>query len=447
MADRLFGTDGIRGVVGAYPLDRQTIERLGVALVRALPSSRTPLQLLIGRDTRESGEWIEASLARGISAEHGCVTSAGVIPTPAVAFLTPTLGFDAGVVISASHNLYRDNGIKLFSSRGEKFGEPVEQRVEAIMSDPSWHVPGDPELLLERRDLVAPYLAHLRPILAAQAATLAGSRVVVDCGHGATSPVAPLLFRDLGLDVVPFACEPNGRNINDGAGSTHPTALARRVVVERARLGVAFDGDGDRAIFVDHEGNVVDGDAVLLMAASHMQARGRLRNNGVVATVMSNLGLELALHERGIQLVRCPVGDKYVAEAMATHDLSLGGEQSGHIIFAEHLSVGDGLITALSVLRIMADTGRELKDLAAGLVTYPQVLINVPVRERRDLRDVGAVRRAMDRVEAALGERGRLLVRYSGTEPLLRVMIEGEDEKQIRAWADEIAAAAQQELG
>ncbi len=447
MTERLFGTDGVRGVAGVYPLDPQTIERLGVALVRALPSRQTPFQLLIGRDTRESGEWIEAALARGIAAENGTVVSAGVVPTPAIAFLTPALGLDAGAVISASHNPYRDNGIKVFSGCGEKLGETIERRVEAIVTNSFGGALAHAAAQIESREVIETYLAHVRPILAPYAGVLAGSRIVIDCGNGATAPVAPRLLREIGFDVVPIACEPNGHNINEDSGSTHPAALARRVMVERARLGVAFDGDGDRAIFVDHMGGVVNGDAVLLMAASHMQAAGRLRGNGVVATVMSNIGLELALQKRGIRLVRCQVGDKYVTEAMTQHNLSLGGEQSGHIIFAEHLSVGDGLITTSSVLRIMADTGRELNELAADLVTYPQVLVNVPVRAQCDLRDASLVRVAMDRVRTALGNHGRLLVRFSGTEPLLRVMIEGRDETQIRTWAEEIAAAARQELG
>ena len=447
VTERLFGTDGVRGVAGVYPLDSETIERLGVALVRALPSQHAPLQLLIGRDTRESGTWIEAALARGVAVEGGRVVSAGVVPTPAIAFLTPALGFDAGVVISASHNPYQDNGIKVVSGRGEKLGEAVERRVEAIVADSLGGASAQAAARIERRELIEPYLAHVRPILAPYVGVLAGSRIVIDCGNGATAPVAPRLLREIGFDVIPIGCEPNGRNINEDSGSTHPAALARRVVAERARLGVAFDGDGDRAVFVDHTGGVVNGDAVLLIAASHMQASGRLRGNGVVATVMSNIGLEIALQRRGIRLVRCQVGDKYVTEAMAQHNLSLGGEQSGHIIFVEHLSVGDGFITALSVLRIMAETGRELNELAADLVAYPQVLVNVPVRGPRDLPDDGLVRVAMDRVRTALGDHGRLLVRFSGTERLLRVMIEGRDETQIRAWADEIAAAAQQELG
>ena len=338
-------------------------------------------------------------------------------------------------------------GIKVFSGRGEKLGEAVERRVEAIVVDSLGGASAQVAARIERRELIEPYLAHVRPILAPYVGVLAGSRIVIDCGNGATAPVAPRLLREIGFDVIPIGCEPNGRNINEDSGSTHPAALARRVVAERARLGVAFDGDGDRAVFVDHTGGVVNGDAVLLIAASHMQASGRLRGNGVVATDMSNIGLEIALQRRGIRLVRCQVGDKYVTEAMAQHNLSLGGEQSGHIIFAEHLSVGDGLITALSVLRIMAETGRELNELAADLVAYPQVLVNVPVRGPRDLPDDGLVRVAMDRVRTALGDHGRLLVRFSGTERLLRVMIEGRDETQIRAWADEIAAAAQQELG
>ena len=445
MPERIFGTDGVRGRAGAPPLDVRTVRRVGAALVRAFATSARPLSLLVGRDTRESGGWIERELAHGARSEGASVTSAGIIPTPAVAFLTKHEGFDAGVVISASHNPFEDNGIKVFSGAGLKFTESVEREVEAIVADWSWEVPGGDAAPVPVTDLTAPYLAHARQALP-DAARLGRLRMGVDCANGATAGVAPRLFADLGFEVVPLACEPDGRNINLSCGSTHPERLARAVCDGRLDVGVAFDGDGDRAIFVDHRGRIVDGDAVMLMCAAHWKSTGRLRGNAVVATVMSNIGLEIALSRRGIDLIRCPVGDKYVMEELIGRDLALGGEQSGHIIFSDYLFTGDGLVTALSVLQTMATTGKSLSELAADLTTYPQVLLNVRVPRRVDLGTVPEVAAAMASVETRLGDQGRLLVRYSGTEPLLRIMLEGQDQEQIRAWAEEIAAEVRARL-
>jgi phosphoglucosamine mutase len=444
---KLFGTDGVRGKAGEYPLDHETVARLGAALVRALATTPPkPLRFIIGRDTRESGEWMERELGRGVHAEGAAIASAGVIPTPATAYVTRAMGFDAGLVISASHNPFEDNGIKVFSGRGEKFTETLEARVESIIADRSWSVPGGALPPVEHTEVADHYIAHLRAALP-DPAPLGALRLAIDCANGATTTVAPRLFRGLGFDVTVTGNEPNGRNINLDCGSTHPERLAAIVRSGGHRLGVAFDGDGDRAIFVDHHGQIVDGDAVMLLAARHMKTRGRLAGNAVAATVMSNIGLEIALNESGIDLVRCPVGDKYVMEEMLKRGLSLGGEQSGHIIFSEHLFTGDGIATALHVLRAMAETGRELADLAAELVTYPQVLVNVRVKERKDLKTVPAVAAVMARVEQHLAGQGRLLVRYSGTEPLLRVMLEGKDQQEIRGWADEIADTVKQHLG
>jgi phosphoglucosamine mutase len=446
MTARLFGTDGVRGTAGQYPLDAATIRRIGAALVRALPHGAEAARLLVGRDTRESGAWIEAELAHGAAGERAEVTSAGVVPTPAVAYLTRTGSYDAGVVISASHNPFEDNGIKVFSGRGEKFTERVEREVEAIVADRSWQARGGEAVPLPTAALTGPYLDHLRAIVPDRGA-LAGFRMAVDAANGATTHVAQELFRGFGVDLVAIGNQPDGRNINLRCGSTHPERLAQIVVERGCRMGVAFDGDGDRAIFIDHTGRVVDGDAVLLMCARQLQSEGRLKGDAIVATVMSNIGLELALKELGIQLVRCAVGDKYVMEEMLARGLSLGGEQSGHIIFADYLFTGDGLCTALNVLRTMLVTGRSLTDLAADLVTFPQVLLNVRVREKADLREVPTVADAIARVEQRLVGHGRLLVRYSGTEPLLRVMLEGRNEDEIRAWAKEIADVVQRELG
>lgn len=443
---RLFGTDGVRGVAGHYPLDETTVERLGAALVRALPDRQRPLRFVVGRDTRESGAWIERALARGVCSQGATLTSAGVLPTPGVAYITRALGFDAGMVISASHNPFQDNGIKVFSGRGEKFSQELEHQIEAIVADRSWSVPAGARAELEQHDFADAYIAHAREALP-DAERLGRLRIALDLANGATTSVAPQLFRGYGFEVTLTGDTPDGRNINLECGSTHPERLQQTVRADGHRLGVAFDGDGDRAIFVDANGRVVDGDAVLLMCARQLKSRGALPGDAIVATVMSNIGLEIALREQGIGLVRCSVGDKYVMEEMSRRGIALGGEQSGHIIFREHLFTGDGIITALRVLRVMAETGRELADLAGDLKTYPQVLVNVRVKERRELGDVPAVAARMHEVERSLGGRGRLLVRYSGTEPLLRIMIEGQDQRQIQGWADQIADAVRRELG
>ena len=444
--NRLFGTDGVRGTAGRPPLDPPTVRRLGAAIVRALPHGTESPQFLIGRDTRESGVWIEMELAHGACGEGAAVTSAGVVPTPAIAFLTRTGSYDAGVVISASHNPYEDNGIKVFSGKGEKFTEAVEREVEAIMADSTWSAHGGEAGAVPRADLIDAYLDHLRAVFP-EASRFPAFPIVIDCANGATTTVAPELFNSLGFETIVIGNRPDGRNINLACGSTHPEKLSEMVVARGCALGVAFDGDGDRAIFVDHRGHIVDGDAVLLMCGHQLQRENRLRGDAIVATVMSNIGLELALKPLGIDLIRTAVGDKYVMEEMLKRGLSLGGEQSGHIIFSEYLFTGDGLCTALNVLRTVALTGRTLADLAADLTTYPQVLINVRVREKVELDTVPAVAKAIARVEARVAGQGRLLIRYSGTEPLLRVMLEGQRQDEIRGWAQEIVDVVKEHLG
>ena len=452
---KLFGTDGIRGRAGVPPLVPETVARIGAALVRALaPTAGHAPRVLIGRDTRESGIWIEAELAHGLVSEGATVVSAGVVPTPAVAYLAGTEAFDVGIVISASHNPYEDNGIKVFSGAGVKVTEAVERDVERLVADTSWLGPSpvagpnrsDREAVDQSSDLAEHYLAHLRQILP-DARALEAWPVVIDCANGATAPHAPGLFRSYGLDVIAIGVDPNGRNINLNCGSTHLDLLARHVVDRGARLGIAFDGDGDRTLLVDHAGRTIDGDAILLMAARHLQHEGRLPESTIVATVMSNIGLEIALGQLGITMVRCPVGDKYVMEEMSRRGLALGGEQSGHIILAEHLFTGDGMATALFVLRMIAESRLDLADLASAMVSYPQVLINVRVRERSDYMQVPAIAHVIRRVESDLAGHGRLLVRYSGTEPLLRIMLEGKDDGEIRSWANEIAGAVKTHLG
>jgi phosphoglucosamine mutase len=445
-----FGTDGVRGLAGEPPLDPVTITRLGAALVRRTQEAHAdkaadkPVHIAVGRDTRESGPWMEEALAKGVAAAGGRLTSFGVIPTPGVAYLTRNGPFDLGVVISASHNPFGDNGLKVFSGQGEKFGEPEERAVEAIVSDPSWQVP-DVEPAVEKSHLIDEYLAHTRQLLPS-VGVMKGARIAIDMGHGATTTTAPLLLKALGFELVEIGNAPDGRNINLMCGSTHPQSLVAAVVEKHCRLGVAFDGDGDRAIFVDHLGNIVNGDAVLLICGIRLKELGQLPGDTVVATVMSNLGLELAFKARGIRLVRTAVGDKYVMEEMLKNGYAIGGEQSGHVIYADHLFTGDGLATALLVLRAMVDTGRELADLAAQLTTFPQVLVNVKVKTRTDVNAVPAVAAEIDRVTKEMNGKGRLLIRYSGTEPLLRIMIEGEDDATIKRWAEGIAAVVRAEL-
>lgn len=447
---RLFGTDGVRGKAGQYPLDVPTIRRLGAALMRALRRDSESVRFLSGLDTRESGSWIERELAAGIRSQGGVLASAGVIPTPAIAYLTPRMGYTAGVVISASHNPFEDNGIKVFSGTGEKLTQRLEEHVESVAADSSWSspevgsttpsadaVPGVNPAAVERIDYRSEYISHLLGILQPDERRRS-VRIVVDCAHGATTTVAPRLFEELGFDARCIGCEPDGRNINLRCGSTDPDLLARTVVEGGYRLGIAYDGDGDRVVFVGADGRIIDGDAVMLMCARQMKTEGRLRGDAVVATVMSNIGLEIALRESGIDTVRCAVGDKHVMEEMTKRGLSLGGEQSGHVIFSEHLLTGDGMATSLNVLRTMEATGRELTDLSSDLTTYPQVLMNVLVERKVDLTTIPEVAAVLSSVESKLAGSGRLLVRYSGTEPLLRVMLEGRDEGEIRQWGQEI---------
>ena len=443
MSLSLFGTDGVRGAPGRFPLDAATIARLGAAL--AEEAGAAP-RIVIGRDTRESGEWIERLLAGGIRSAGGAAVGVGVLPTPAVAFLAAR-GFDAGVVISASHNPVPDNGIKVLTRAGEKASRRHEARIEARVAAARERGSAPPAPVAPASDagLSDEYVAHLAAVLDG-APRLDACRVAVDCAHGATSSVAPGVLRRLGIPVVAVNAAPDGRNINVGCGSTQPAALQRVVVEQRCRLGLAFDGDGDRVILVNHRGEVVDGDGTLFVCARHLQAAGRLASNSVVATVMSNIGLELSLRRAGIAMHRCPVGDRNVRDEMRRRGVCLGGEQSGHVIFSDRLPTGDGLATGLEVLRVIAETGWGLADLTAGLETFPQQLVNVRVDAQPDLDDVPGVRSAVRAAERRLGDRGRVVVRYSGTEPLLRIMIEGPDPGTVRELTAAIADRARQHL-
>ena len=446
----LFGTDGIRGEAGKFPLDAPTVSAIGYSLASHLSRTTGPPEIVIGRDTRESGDWLERALIDGATHGGGKCLSAGVITTPGVAFLTRKLDADAGVVISASHNPYQDNGIKIFSPSGEKMDDSVERVIEsdifAGVTLPSSTSELEPPSPQQEADLQQQYLAFLSDQIAA-GLDLRGLKIVIDCANGASSSLAPVLFQRLGAETIAINANPDGRNINLNCGSLHIDSLIEQVTKEKADLGVAFDGDADRALFVDEKGNYIDGDATLWVLANYLKAHGRLKDDTVVATVMSNIGLEIAFRAAEIKLVRTDVGDKYVLDELLRLNASIGGEQSGHIILPELSLAGDGMITALSLLRALRETGKSLSESTAGFQTYPQVLLNVRVRGKQPFTDLPVVQTAVREVETQLADTGRLLLRYSGTEPLARVMIEGESQRQIESYAEKIASAIKQEIG
>jgi phosphoglucosamine mutase len=444
MGKQLFGTDGIRGVAGEYPLDPATVHAFGMALGADLRRGAADATVLIGMDTRESGPWIAAQVAGGLAQQGVRAVSAGVITTPGVAWLTRSDSFAAGVMISASHNPYQDNGIKVFGPSGYKLPDDEEHEIEQEIFRHAGEKAGTP-LPLEPDSILADrYLDFLASTVTG---TFAGMRLVLDCGNGAAYQLGPALFRRLGAEVEAICCEPNGRNINLDCGALHVEWLRGAVAGSGAAMGVAFDGDADRAIFVAHSGAVVDGDAVLLIAARALKAADKLDGDLVVATVMSNLGLERALERNGTKLLRTPVGDKYVLEEMVRTGAVLGGEQSGHVIFRQFATTGDGLLTALRVLEIARNAGAGLDELTAGLEIYPQRLVNVRVRERKALHELAAVAREIEDCQQAFGASGRVLVRFSGTEPLARVMVEGPDTARVDDFTNRIATAIRNEIG
>jgi phosphoglucosamine mutase len=443
---KLFGTDGIRGVAGQFPLDPITIHAVGLALAHHLGQSP---RVLIGQDTRESSDWIAAALTAGLLAGGATVESAGVIPTPAVAYLARAHIFSAGIVISASHNPWVDNGIKLFGPDGYKLPDATELAIESeifrrIESSTNNQQPTTNNLSVNEADRAE----YIRSLLdAAPNLSLDGHRIVIDCANGAASAIAPQLFAELGGTVILTHASPNGRNINQNCGALYPTTVAAEVVQHHASMGITFDGDADRAMFADENGKVVNGDAVLLLAARDLAERGLLANSIVVATTMSNMGLEAALKQSGIKMLRAPVGDKYVLEEMLATGAALGGEQSGHIIFSGRSTTGDGLLTALLLLDILHRSSKTLAQLTADLKTFPQIIVNVRVREKRPLDSIPAVAAAIAAAEAALADTGRVVIRYSGTEALARVMIEAESEAQMHLHANAIADAIRNEIG
>ncbi len=447
----LFGTDGVRGVANEHPMTPEIALALGRAItfVAGRGKSHAP-RVLIGKDTRLSGYMIETAIASGVTSMGGRVLLCGPVPTPAVAHLTVSMRADAGIVISASHNSYADNGIKVFAADGFKLPDAAEAEIEQLVEEPERlgerHTGPDVGRAEKLEDARGRYVAYVKNTFPRDL-TLDGVRVVVDAAHGAAYRVAPLVFSELGAKVWAVGVHPNGVNINRGAGALHPEKARAEVVKRKAHIGIALDGDADRLVVIDDEGQVVDGDAVMAMCATRMKREGELRGDTVVATVMSNLGLERALEAQSIRLVRTPVGDRHVVEAMRRGRFNLGGEQSGHLIFLDHGSTGDGLIGALQVLTLMIRTERPLSELAReALERVPQVTESIAVPSRRPLEEMATLKEASERVRAALGEDGRVLVRWSGTEPKLRLMVEGPDEERIREWARELAAAAQKDV-
>lgn len=458
---KLFGTDGVRGIAGEFPLDRETVFGLGLALGVTLEKhggNQSP-RVVLGEDTRESSAWISRALAAGLRASGVDVAYAGVITTPGIAFLSRQPEFVGGVMVSASHNPYRDNGIKVLSHEGMKLAESLEVEIETLLDSGSTGVSpvfrhgqdgrataSSDDALLPLPQLLEQYEEFLST-LAPPKGWRRNYRVVLDCANGAANRVAPPLMKRLAIEAEAISAQPDGRNINLDCGSLHPQQMAETTRALEADLGVAFDGDADRAIFATRDGRVVDGDHVLYAAASFFQDQGKLKGGAVVGTLMTNLGLELALARRGIGLKRTPVGDKYVLEEMLRSGSNLGGEPSGHIIFSDVSLAGDGIITLLEVLRLLDSTGKSLSELVSPLAQCPQIILNVRVREKVPLESIFEVNSAVNDFRREVGERGRVVVRYSGTEPLARVMVEAEDAGTVERHASRIASAIESVLG
>jgi phosphoglucosamine mutase len=439
---KLFGTDGVRGVANIYPMTAEVALQLGRALAYVIKTSPGKDRIVVGKDTRLSGYLLEYAITAGICSMGVDVLLLGPLPTPGIAFITSSMRADAGIVISASHNPYQDNGIKFFSGDGFKLPDEIEAHIEKLMSDrgveearPTATEIGQAFRIDDARGRYISFLKNAFP----KDLELDGLKIVVDCAHGATYKVAPEVLSELGADLITVGVRPNGKNINNKCGSTYPEVIAKLVKRHRADLGIAFDGDGDRVIMVDHQGQVVDGDHIMAICARDLHHRAKLRKKTVVGTVMSNLGLEVALKDLGCRLIRTAVGDRYVVEAMVHGGYNLGGEQSGHLVFLDHTTTGDGMITALQLLAVMLREEKPLADLARIMEDFPQILINLRVKERRDLASVPGARQALQAAEKRLGDRGRLLVRYSGTEPLLRIMVEGDNPQEIEHVAQDLA--------
>lgn len=445
---RLFGTDGIRAVAGEPPLDPPSVRRFGAALAVVLADGgANGNRVVLGRDTRESGIWLRDAVAAGLASRGVQAVDAGVISTPGLAYALDQGGFDAGVMISASHNPFEDNGLKAFGKSGAKLSDAYEQRIERLILDDGIADPGEhPDDVATDDSLLDRYTRRLETIVP-EPARFKGLRILLDCANGSASAVAPLLFRHHGAQVETLGCSPNGRNINLNCGSLHLDALARRVKADGFDIGIAFDGDADRCLAVDSKGRFIDGDYILYVAGTHLKRRGQLPGNSIVATIMSNFWLEEALAKEGITLHRAQVGDKYVCERMQTEGSALGGEQSGHIIFGDHGTTGDGVLTGLLLVEMLLDGGIPLADLYDKIVPCPQVLLNVRVSDKPDLRQHPTIGPCVREIEEALTGTGRVVLRYSGTEPLTRVMVEGKDGPAVEQHAQRLADLIRETIG
>ncbi len=450
MKKRLFGTDGVRGVANIHPMTTEMAMQLGRAAAYVFRNGNRRHRIVIGKDTRLSGYMIENALAAGICSMGVDVLVVGPLPTPGIAFITASMRADAGVVISASHNPYQDNGIKFFSADGFKLPDEMELKIEELIFskkiDSLRPIASEVGKAFRIDDAKGRYVVFLKNSFPRDL-DLKGLRIVLDCANGAAYKAAPAVLEELGAEVIALGVSPNGTNINAGCGSLHPEVISDAVKEHRAHLGIALDGDADRVIFVDEFGNEVDGDHIMAICATTMLKEGKLAKETLVATVMSNMGLDIAVRQAGGKVVKTAVGDRYVVEEMLRHGYNLGGEQSGHMIFLDHNTTGDGMISALQVLAIMQRSGKPLSELAEVMIALPQVLLNVRVEEKRDIQEIPEIRQVIAAAEAKLGDSGRVLIRYSGTEPLLRIMLEGQDKYQITALAHEIGAAIEKHLG
>jgi len=450
MTRKLFGTDGIRGVANVDPMTGELAMQLGRAIAHIFKEVKGKHRIVIGKDTRLSGYMLETALASGICSMGADVMLVGPLPTPGIAFITTSMRANAGVVISASHNPYYDNGIKIFSQNGFKLPDEMERRIEELIFSNHLHSlrPTANAIGKAHRidDAVGRYVVFLKNTFPNHL-TLEGLRIVVDCANGAAYRVAPTVFEELGAEVISVGAEPNGENINLECGSLHPEALSRFVIERRADIGVALDGDADRIIFVDRHGKFVDGDKILAICGLHLLSEDRLKKKTVVTTVMSNIGLDRALRKAGGKVIRTQVGDRYVVEEMVRGHYNVGGEQSGHTIFLDYNTTGDGILTALQVLAIMRQKERNLDELAQVMESLPQVLYNVDVREKRPLSEFQEITFKIEEMERILGNSGRVLIRYSGTEPLLRIMVEGEDEAELHRFAQDLVELVKKRIG
>ena len=449
MRRKLFGTDGVRGVANTDPMTVETAMSLGQAVAYSFRNHAGRHKIVIGKDTRLSGYMFETALAAGICSMGGDVLLVGPLPTPGIAFLTHSMRADAGVVISASHNPYQDNGIKFFGRDGFKLPDAQEAKIEMLMlGDQLKEVrPPSPQIGRAHRidDATGRYIVYLKNTFPAHL-SLEGLRIVIDCANGAAYRIAPQVFQELGADVIPVGVSPNGLNINDKCGSLFPELVSAKVRESRADLGISLDGDADRVIVVDHKGEIVDGDRIMAICAEEGVRKKKLKKNTVVGTVMSNIGLELFLRERKIKLVRTQVGDRYVVEAMRAGGYNFGGEQSGHLVFLDHATTGDGVLAALQVLAVMVESGKRIADLGKKMVPYPQMLVNLRLTNRVPLETLPRFQKAIAEFEKKLGGKGRILVRYSGTEPLLRIMVEGEDSRETERIVNALAEKARAEI-